>query len=203
MSPFHPRMYCVNLGWNWSSGIGEEDLNFVNVSSLVRYFRFYLPMEKGLIVRLNKSLHPRMFSAKFGWNWPCDSGEEEIFWILSFIGNKRGRLYEQIWIPNTRGCFVLSLVDPVVLEMKISSIYFLYFDIILPWKNTRPFIWTYLNSLYPWMLCAKFGWNLPYCSGKEDENVKSLQSDTQMGNQEAHGPYRSPKKTVKIINKYD
>ena len=38
---------------------------------------------------------------------------------------------------------------------------FLYFVIISPWKTAWPFIWTYLNSLHPSMLCSKFGWTWP------------------------------------------
>ena len=35
------------------------------------------------------------------------------------------------------------------------------------------------------MPCVKFGWNRPGGSGREDENVKSLQTDWRMtGNQE-------------------
>ena len=41
-----------------------------------------------------------------------------------------------------------------------------------------PVIWTNLNPLHPGILCAKFGWNWPSGSGEEDENVKSLQTDT-------------------------
>ena len=44
--------------------------------------------------------------------------------------------------------------------------YFRYFLITSPWKRTN------LNPLHPWMLCAKFGWNLPSGTGEEDENVK-------------------------------
>ena len=66
-------------------------------------------------------------------------------------------------------------------DFLISSMCFLYFIIISPWKRVGPFIWTNLNPLYPRMLCAKFGWNWPRGSRKEDENVKSLQTDGQTG----------------------
>ena len=33
-----------------------------------------------------------------------------------------------------------------------------------------------LNPLYPWMLCAKFGWNWPKGSEEKVENVKRLQT---------------------------
>ena len=38
--------------------------------------------------------------------------------------------------------------------------------------RTWPFIWTNLNTLYPKMLCVKFGWSWSSGSGEEDENVK-------------------------------
>ena len=56
----------------------------------------------------------------------------------------------------------------------ISSMYFGYFIIIFPWERAGPFIWTNLNSLYPRMLCAKFGWNWPSGSGEEDFLVLSM-----------------------------
>ena len=58
--------------------------------------------------------------------------------------------------------------------LKFSSMYFHLFIIISPWKKAGRFFWTNLNSLHSMMLCAKFGWNWPSCSGEEDENVKSL-----------------------------
>ena len=44
--------------------------------SLIRY---NLPLEKGVALHLNKieSPHPRMLCAKFGWNWPSGSVEDE------------------------------------------------------------------------------------------------------------------------------
>ena len=50
--------------------------NFVNVFSL---FHNHLPLEKGLahyFKNLNP-LYPRMLCAKFGWNWPSGSWEED------------------------------------------------------------------------------------------------------------------------------
>ena len=59
-------------------------------------------------------------------------------------------------------------------RFKISSMYFRYFEIISSWKRARPFILTNLNSLYPRMLCAKFGGNWLSGSGEEEENKKTL-----------------------------
>ena len=55
--------------------------------------------------------------------------------------------------------------------------YFCYFVISSPWKKVWSFIWTNLHVLYSRMLCAKFGWNWPFGSYGEDDNVKNLQKD--------------------------
>ena len=52
--------------------------------------------------------------------------------------------------------------------------YFHYFVIISPWKRAGLFIWTNLNSLHPWMLCTKFGWNWHSCSDEEDFWISSM-----------------------------
>ena len=57
------------------------------------------------------------------------------------------------------------------------------FAIISPGKRASPFIWRILNPLHARMLCAKFGWNYPSGSGKEVENVKSLQTDKRTNGQ--------------------
>ena len=59
--------------WFWK----RRFLNFVNVFSL---FHNYLPLEKGgsfIWTNLNP-LHPKMLYAKFGWNWPSGSIEEDF-----------------------------------------------------------------------------------------------------------------------------
>ena len=90
----------------------------------------------------------------------------------------RGPSLEQTWILFYQWCIVPSLVEigPEVLEKKIFYIInvFSLFRDYLPLEKGGTLIWTYLNTLYPRMLCAKFGWNWPSGSGEEDENVKSL-----------------------------
>ena len=52
---------------------------FSNILNIILLFCYYLPLEKGVALlwtNLNP-LHPRMLYAKFGWNWPSDSGEDE------------------------------------------------------------------------------------------------------------------------------
>ena len=66
------------------------------------------------------------------------------------------------------------LSGPGEKDFIILSMYFHYFVIISPWKRAGPFIWTNLNSLYPRMLCAKFGWNWLSGSGEEDFLILSM-----------------------------
>ena len=140
LNPLYPMMLCAKFGWNWPSGSGEEE--FLISSMYFRYFVIISLWKKAwtfILTNLNL-LHPRMLCAKFGWNWPSGSWEEDFL---------------------------------------ILSMYFRYFVIISPWKRTWPFICTNLNSLHLWMICAKFDWNWPIGSGEEGENVKSLQTDGQ------------------------
>ena len=80
LNPLYQKMLCAKLGWNWPTGSSEDHFKFVNVFSL---FRNDLPLEKGVTIHLNKLVTPthfRMLCAKFGWNWPSGSGEEDITW---------------------------------------------------------------------------------------------------------------------------
>ena len=51
------------------------------------YFVIISPWKRmGPFIWINLNpLHPRMFCAKFGWNWPGGSGEEDVFWICYFV----------------------------------------------------------------------------------------------------------------------
>ena len=75
-------------------------------------------------------------------------------------------------------CANFGWIGPVVVE-KIFRFHQCIFGIMVimsSWKGAGSFTWTNLNSFYPRMLCAKFGWNLTCSSGEEVENVKSLQT---------------------------
>ena len=56
LNPLHPRMLCAKFGWNWPSGSGEED--FLISSMYFSLFRYYLPLEKGRALHLNKLESP-------------------------------------------------------------------------------------------------------------------------------------------------
>ena len=86
--------------------------------------RFYIPLEKGLT--LEQTWIP--FCAKFDLNWPVILEKTilkswQCFFVISLLsplGNGRGPLFKQNWIPLTKRCFVPKLVkiDPVVLEKR-------------------------------------------------------------------------------------
>ena len=77
LNPLHPRMLCAKFGWNWLSGSGEED--FLVSSMYFHYFVIISPWRRtGPFIWTNlNALYPRMLCAKFGWNWPGGSGEED------------------------------------------------------------------------------------------------------------------------------
>ena len=54
---------------------------FYNVVNVYLLFHNYLPWKRAwLFIWINlNSFHPRMHCAKFGWNWPSGSGEEDLF----------------------------------------------------------------------------------------------------------------------------
>ena len=70
------RMLCAKFCWNWLSGFGED---LKNLSMYFLYFVIISPWKRGepfIWINLNP-LHARMLCAKFGWNWPSGSGEED------------------------------------------------------------------------------------------------------------------------------
>ena len=77
LNPLHPRMLCAKFGWNWLSGSGEED--FLILSMYFHYFIIIFPWKRaGPFIWTNLNpIYPRMLCAKFGWNWPSVSGEED------------------------------------------------------------------------------------------------------------------------------
>ena len=130
LNPLHQRMLCAKSGWNWLSGSKEE--YFLISSMYFCYFVIISPWKRVgpfIWTKLNP-LHPRILCAKFGWNWPCGSGEEDFLissiyfrYIIIISPRKRARPFIwKTWIPFTQGYFVRSLVEigPVVLGKKMK-----------------------------------------------------------------------------------
>ena len=152
LNPLHQRMLCAKFGWNWPSGSGED---FLISSTYFRYFVIISPWKRaGSFIWTNLNpLHPRMLCAKFGWNWPSGSGEEDIL-----ISSMYFRYFEIISPWKRAGSFIWTNLNPLhprmfcakfnwnwpsgseEEEFLISSMYFRYFVIISPWKRVGPFI---------------------------------------------------------------
>ena len=78
LNPPHQRILCAKIGWNRLSGCVEED--FLISSMYFHYFVIISPWKRaGPFIWTNLNpLHPRMLCAKFGWNWPSGSWEEDF-----------------------------------------------------------------------------------------------------------------------------
>ena len=83
----HPKIISANFGWNWPSGSGKED--FLNLSMYFRYFVIISIWKKAapFIWTNFNPLQPRMLCAKFAWNWPSGSGEDDFSNSLMYFGN--------------------------------------------------------------------------------------------------------------------
>ena len=77
LNPLHPNLLCAKFGWNRPSGSGDED--FWILSMCFPYFIIISPQKRvgSFIWIILNPLYPRMLCAKFGWNWPSGSGEED------------------------------------------------------------------------------------------------------------------------------
>ena len=97
LNPLHPRMICAGIGWNWLIGSGEED--FLISSMYFHYFVIISPWKRaGPIIWTNLNpLHPRMLCAKFGWNWPSGSGEDENVKSLQTDGQTDRQTMDERW----------------------------------------------------------------------------------------------------------
>jgi hypothetical protein len=56
LNPLPPRMICAKSGRNWPAGSGEEYL--LKIFSVFLLFRYYLPLERGNSLHLNKLESP-------------------------------------------------------------------------------------------------------------------------------------------------
>ena len=145
LSLLHLRMLCAKFGWNWPSASGED---FSISSKYFRYFLIISPFKRAwlfICTNLNP-LHPRILCAKFGWNWPRGSGEEDenVKSLQTADGRTHGR---------TTGDQISSLelsARVSLNDFKILADYFKNILSLCSWscQNTRKLenklnIWTY------------------------------------------------------------
>ena len=78
LNRFHPRMFCARSDWKWPSGSAEE-IFFVKVCQFFFIISQLSPIweRRGPSFEILNSLNPGILCAKFGWNWPSGSGEED------------------------------------------------------------------------------------------------------------------------------
>ena len=128
-------------------------------------------------------LYSRMISIKF------DSMLAQWFWRRRFLNDPTPILHFFFVIISTlkrTWSFIwtnLYPLHPRMICIQLHSIWpsgsgeknikclrpnFTFFVIISPLKRTWPFIWTNLNPLHLKMICTKFDWIWPNCSGEHD-----------------------------------
>ena len=120
---------CAKIDWNWLSGSGEEEFNFVNVFSL---FRNYLPLENGGALYLDNLISPS----------PKDALCQVWLKLAQWFWRRRFFNFVNVFFPT-----ISYICNYLALE-KGGALH--------------------LNTLYPRMLCAKFGWNWLSGSGEEE-----------------------------------
>ena len=76
LNPLHPRMLCAKFGWNWPSGSEKKIFKFRQCIFAIVIISHWKSLWSFIWWNLNP-LHPRMLCAKFGWNWPSGSWEED------------------------------------------------------------------------------------------------------------------------------
>ena len=107
---------CAKIGWNWASGSGEED--FLILSMYFLYFVIISPWKRaGPFIWTNLNpLHPRMLCAKFGWNWPSGSVEEDFLISSMFF-----RYFVIISPWKRAGPFIWTNLNPLYPRMLCAK----------------------------------------------------------------------------------
>ena len=121
------------------------------------------------------AISPVVLEGKIFKNW------SKCFWCVEIISpwKRVGPSYVQLKYPSPKNalCHVWLKLIKWSWKRRILNVVnlFCYFVqvSISPWKKGVALNLNKLNPLYPMMLFAKLGWNWPWVSGEEDENVKS------------------------------
>ena len=119
-------MLCARFGWHCP--IGSRKRRFI--SSMYFGYKYFVIISPWIRMRphifINFNLpYPRILFAKFSWNWPIGSREEDFIIISHFVNispwKGRGPSFQQTWIFITQGVakFVGFLIGSSVLETKI------------------------------------------------------------------------------------
>ena len=111
LNSLHQRIICTKFDWFWPAGSGEED--FLKKISVFLLFRYYLPLERGYPLLLNKFKFPLpkdalcqvwLKLAKLFWRrFLNDPNRFLHFFLLSPLWKGPDPLFEQTWITFTQG----------------------------------------------------------------------------------------------------
>ena len=132
-------------------------------------------------------LHPRMFCAKFSWNWLSGSGEEDILISSTYF---RSFVIISAW--KRAGPIIwthLNIFHPRMLYAEFGwnwprgswedeNVRSLQTDGQTDNRRSEKLNFAF-SSVELITICAKFSWNWPSGSWEEDKNVRSLQTDGQ------------------------
>ena len=90
----NPKMVCAKFGWNWPGGSEEE------VVSVFLLCSYYLPLTKGMALRLNKlnCLHLWMLYVKYDGTWLNDSEEVKKIWMDIGQKDNKQRVFFQAYL---------------------------------------------------------------------------------------------------------
>ena len=145
------------------------------------YFTSISPLRraKSFIWTNLNPLHPRMLCAKFGWNWPSGSGEEDFLnfvnlfsLFLNYLPSKKGGALhlKKIKTPSTKNQDWWKLAEWFWRRrfLKFVNIFSQFCNYLPLEKGRTLHLKKNLNPLHPKIICAKFGWNWPSTSGEED-----------------------------------
>ena len=135
-------MIYSKFEWNWPAGSREKIKK--NNCRVFFPFRYYLPLEKGDPLHLNRieSTSPKddlcqIWLKLVQWFWRRFLNDPTPFLHFCdyhhFEEDLAFSLFEQSWIPFTQGWFVPSLIEfgPVVLEKKIFKNFQWFFTLLL------------------------------------------------------------------------
>ena len=121
MNPYHPSMLVrrlIEIG-----SVVLEKRNFLISSMYFRYFVIISPWKRaGPFIWINLNpLHPRMLCAKFSWNWPSGSGEED-FLISSMFFPPLFRTYVIISPWKRAGLFIWINLNPLYPRLLCANL---------------------------------------------------------------------------------
>ena len=174
-------MLCARFGWHCP--IGSRKRRFI--SSMYFGYKYFVIISPWIRMRphicINFNLrNPRILFAKFSWNWPIGSGEEDFIIISHFViispWKGCGPSFQQTWIFITQFKGLPSLwvflIGSSVLETKIFKFRQCTFPSLLSSPLGNKCGPSFKQTWIPFTqgcFVPSFGWNCLSGSEEEDE----------------------------------